>query len=95
MGLAVLTAARPIFTFMTNPAALRVRRTLMAATKKTVTPPPPLPPLEADIASTGDEANVHNNRYEHKHNVNTVNVSGQEKAESGKRNVCTAAEFVQ
>jgi hypothetical protein len=42
-------------------------------------PPPPLPPLEAGIASTGEEANVHNNRYEHKHNVNTVNFSGKEK----------------
>jgi hypothetical protein len=67
----------------------------MAATRKTAMPPPPLPPLEAGIASTGDEASVHNNRYEHKHNVNTVNVSGQENVERGKRNVCTAAENTQ
>jgi hypothetical protein len=57
----------------------------MAATRKTATPPPPLPPLEAGIASTGDEASVHNNRYEHKHKLNTVYVSGQEEAESGKK----------
>ena len=95
VGLAALTAALPIFTSTTNPAALRVRRTLMAATRKTAMPPPPLPPLEADIASTGDEASVLNNRYEHKHYVNTVNVSGQEKAERGKRNVRTSAEEVQ
>jgi len=75
VGLAALTAARPIFTSTTNPAALRVRRTLMAATRKTAMPPPPLPPLEADIASTGDEASVHNSRYKRKPNVNTVNVT--------------------
>ena len=57
--------------------------------------PPPRPPLEADIAFTGDEASVHNNRYKRKHNVNTVNVSCQEKAERDKRNVCTSAEDVQ
>ena len=76
MGLAALTAARPIFTSTTNPAVLRVLRTLMVATRKTAMPPPPLPPLEADIACTGDEASVHNNRYEHEHNVNCVKVSG-------------------
>ena len=95
MGLAALTAARPIFTFTTNPAALRVLRILMAATRKTATTPPPLSPLEAGIASIGDEASVRNRKYEHKHNVNTVNVSGQEKAERGQRNVRTAAEDVQ
>ena len=95
VGLAALTAAPPIFTSTTNPAALGVRPTLMAATRKTAMPPPHLPPLEADIVSTGDEASVLNNRSEHKHNVNTVNVSGQGKAERGKRNVCTAAEDVQ
>ena len=79
MGLAALTAARPIFTSTTNPAALRVRRTLMAATRKTATPPPALPPPEADIASTGDEASVHNNRYEHKHKMNTVKFRGSGK----------------
>jgi hypothetical protein len=67
----------------------------MAATRKTATPPPLLPPLEAGIASTGDEASVHNNRYEHKHKLKTVNVSGQEKAERDKKNICTAAEDIQ
>lgn len=85
MGLAVLTAVRPIFTSTTNPAALRVQPTLMAATRKTATPPPLLPLLEAGTASTGDEASVHNNRYEHKHKLNTVYVSGQEKAKRGKK----------
>ena len=95
MGLAAQTVARPIFTSTTNPAALRVRRILMAATRKTATTPPPLPPLEAGIAFTGDEASVHNNRCEHKHKMKAVIVSGQEKAERGKKNVCTAAEGVQ
>jgi hypothetical protein len=57
----------------------------MAATRKTAMPPPPLPPLEAGTASTGDEANVHNNRYEHKHNLNTFNTRGQERASCGNR----------
>jgi hypothetical protein len=48
-------------------------------------PPPPLPPLEAGTASTGDEANVHNNRFEHKYNLNTFNISGQEKASHGQK----------
>jgi hypothetical protein len=67
----------------------------MAATRKTATPPPRLPPLEAGIASTGEEASVHNNRYEHKHNVNTANVRGKEKAERGKINFCSSAEDTQ
>lgn len=96
MGLAALTAARPIFTSTTNPAALRVPHILMAATKKTATPPPLLPPLEAGIASTGDEASVHNNRYEHKHKFNAVYVSGQERLNVAKKNnICTAAEDIQ
>lgn len=85
VGLAALTAAQPIFTSTTNPAALRVRRTLMAATRKTAMPPPLLPPLETGIASTGEETSVHNNRYKHKHYVKIVNVRGQEKVERGKK----------
>jgi hypothetical protein len=69
VGLAAPTAALPISSYTTTPAALRVPRTLTAATRKTAMPPPPLPSPGADTASTGDEASVLNNRYATEHNL--------------------------
>lgn len=69
VGLAAPTAALPISSSTTTPAALRVPRTLTAATRKTAMPPPPLPSPGADTASTGDEASVLNNRYATEHNL--------------------------
>lgn len=63
-GLAAPTAALPISSSTTTPAAQLVPRIPTAATRKTAMPLPPLPPPGADTDSTGDVASVRNNRYE-------------------------------